>query len=420
MPTLSRSIPSYRKHRASGQAIVSLNGRDFYLGPHGAKASRIAYDRLIGEWLQQGRQIQPGAAGDELSVVELIAAYLHYVRGYYRKPDGTPTNEVRDITLSMRPVKALYGRQPCCEFGPTALKVVRQKMVDDGMARKTINQRIGRVKRMFKWGAAAELIPAMIPQALSMVEGLKCGRTDARETSPVRPVEDSIVDATLPHLPEVLADMVRLQRLTGCRPAELTIMRPVDLDRSGEVWTYRPEAHKSQHHGKERIVFIGPQAQGVLLRYLARDCEAYCFRPCDSEAKRLAARHAARKTPLSCGNKPGSHRQRKPKRTAGECYSVNAYRRAIYRACDVTFPHPELSALKESQLSDKQRAELRQWRDDHRWAPNQLRHTAATEIRKAFGLEAAQIALGHSQVNITQVYAERDLAKGVEVARRIG
>jgi hypothetical protein len=75
MPTLSKQIPSYRKHRGSGQAVVSLNGRDFYLGPHGTKASKLEYDRLIGEWLQQGRQIQPGAAGGDLSVVELIARW---------------------------------------------------------------------------------------------------------------------------------------------------------------------------------------------------------------------------------------------------------------------------------------------------------------------------------------------------------
>ena len=54
------------------------------------------------------------------------------------------------------------------------------------------------------------------------------------------------------------------------------------------------------------------------------------------------------------------------------------------------------------------------------WAPSQLRHSAATELRKRFGLEAAQVVLGHSQANVTQVYAERDMQKGIEVARRIG
>ncbi len=177
-----RSIASIRP---AAKRFVELNGRRHYLGPHGTKTSRLEYDRLVGEWLQHGRQIQPTTGGGVLSVMELIVAYLHYARGYYRKV-GQPTHEVRDITLSLRPVKAIYGRQPCAEFGPTALKVVRQQMVDGGLARKLVNQRIGRIKRMFKWGAAAELIPAKIPQALAMVEGLKRGRTP-RKGQPGRP-----------------------------------------------------------------------------------------------------------------------------------------------------------------------------------------------------------------------------------------
>ena len=51
MPKLVDSVPKYRLHRASGQAVVTIQGRDFYLGPWKSKASRVEYDRLIGEWL---------------------------------------------------------------------------------------------------------------------------------------------------------------------------------------------------------------------------------------------------------------------------------------------------------------------------------------------------------------------------------
>ena len=157
-----------------------------------------------------------------------------------------------------------------------------------------------------------------------------------------------------------------------------------------------------------------------MLRYLARDSQAYCFRPCDSEAKRRAEAHKSRKTPENCGNRPGSNRKRKPKRTAGECYTTASYRRSIHRACDKAFPHPKLGYILRSSFSDAESRELRKWQSQHHWSPNQLRHTAATEIRRDFGLEAAQIILGHSQLGVTQVYAERDLAKGMEVARQIG
>jgi integrase len=253
-----------------------------------------------------------------------------------------------------------------------------------------------------------------------MVPGLRHGKTTAREPEPILPVEDTVVEATLPHLPDVVADMVRLQRLTGARPGEICILRPCDVDRSGEVWVYRPQTHKTKHHGRERNILIGPKGQGVLLRYLARDHEGYCFCPRDSMAKFRAAREAARMTPLSCGNRPGTNRRSKPRKTAGEHYTSQSYARSIADGCKKAFPHPTLSGVPLDKLTPEQAVELRGWRKSHRWAPNQLRHAAATEVRREFGLEAAQVILGHSQANITQVYAERDLAKGVLVAAAIG
>jgi integrase len=121
-------------------------------------------------------------------------------------------------------------------------------------------------------------------------------------------VGNEVVDATLPHLPEVVADMVRLQRVTGCRPAEVCLVRPCDVDTSGDVWIYRPESHKTEHHGRARIICIGPKGQDVLCPYLLQHEGSYCFSPIDSERKRLAALHARRRTPFSCGNRPGTNR----------------------------------------------------------------------------------------------------------------
>lgn len=73
-----------------------------------------------------------------------------------------------------------------------------------------------------------------------------------------------------------------------------------------------------------------------------------------------------------------------------------------------------------ARLTTKQRGELKAWNVRHRWSPNQLRHTAATEIRRQFGLEAAQVTLGHSNANVTQIYAERDLSKAAEIMRAVG
>lgn len=387
----SLRTPKYRRHKAKGLALVTINGRDIYLGKYGSESSKQEYRRLVAEYLQHGATATTSQA--DVTVAEVMAAYLRFAKGYYRKA-GKLTREYGLIVECCGFVKKLYARSKASDFGPLALKAVRQAMVDADHSRKYVNKNVERIRRMFKWAAAEEMISATIPQSLAMVAGLRQGRTTAREIAPVAPVDDTIVEATLPHLPPLVADMVKLQRLTGARPAEVCMLRPCDVDRSGEVWIYRPESHKTEHHGKSRTILIGPKGQGILLRYLARDASTFCFRPVDSEKKRRAAAHDARATPLSCGNRPGSNRTRRPKRSAGESYSTASYRRAIHRACD--------------------KAEL------ERWAPNRLRHTAATEVRREFGLEAAQVILGHSQANVTQVYAERDLAKGLAVAKAIG
>jgi hypothetical protein len=102
MPRSTESLPKYRRHKTSGQAIVELSDRRFNLGPHGTKAPRLQYDRLIGEWLQHGRQLPHGQKRGDLSAVELIVTYLHQARDYYRK-DGQPTTDARDIVPSCRP-----------------------------------------------------------------------------------------------------------------------------------------------------------------------------------------------------------------------------------------------------------------------------------------------------------------------------
>lgn len=196
-------------------------------------------------------------------------------------------------------------------------------MIDDGVCRGTINKRVDAIRRVFRWAVAEELVPSDALHGLLAVSGLREGRTTAPDHPAVEPVPEADIQATLPHLSEVVADMVRFQRATGCRPAECSIIRPGDVDRSGEVWEYRPRRYKTQHHGKKqkRVIFIGPTAQAILAPYLLREADAYCFSPIDAEKSRLAERHAKRKTPAGYGNRIGTNRKSKPKRTAGDCYT---------------------------------------------------------------------------------------------------
>ena len=226
----------YRFHKATAQAIVTIAGRD-HLGPHGTKASKVEYDRLIAEWLAAGRPTAAAYSPNDLSIAELLIAYRKFARIHYRKDDRAGC-EYLCVKSVLRRVREFYGSSLATEFGPLALKALRQKMIDDNLARSTINSNVGRIKRMFKWAVAEEMLPVVTYQALTTVTGLQRGRTNAKETAPVLPVGEATVDGTLPHLPAIVDDMVRIQRLTGCRPDEVCSLRPIDIDTSGAVWAY--------------------------------------------------------------------------------------------------------------------------------------------------------------------------------------
>ena len=207
--------------------------------------------------------------------------------------------------------------------------------------------------------------------------------------------------------------MVRFHRLTGGRPGEICSIRPCDVDTNSDVWVYKPASHKTQHHGRERRIFIGPKAQDVLRPYLLRDKQSYCFSPAESESQRREEIHENRKTPLNYGNRPGSNRKRKPRRTPGERYEKDAYNRAIRRGVDKA----NATRLKEAAEMGKNPDEAQHV---PRWHANQLRHSAATQLRAEFGLEAARTVLGHADPKITLVYAEADFSKAAEVMKAVG
>jgi integrase len=393
-------VPSYRLHKPTNQAIVVIRGRTFYLGRFGSVDSRSEYNRIIAEWLAIGGKTPPAASPigtqADLTIAELILAFWVHVQSYYTK-DGEPTSEVDTIRQALRPVRELYGHTPARNFGPLALKACQDAMIAKGWARTYINRQVNRVRRMFAWGVSCELLPVTLHQALITVPGLREGRSAAKEKPPITPVLDDVVDKTLEQLHFTVAAMVRVQRLSGMRPQEVVGLRDVDIDMTDSAcWTYRPNRHKTEHHGRERIIFLGPRSQAILRPLLSLDVSGYLFSPKRSVVERNGARRAKRKTRLwqsHLAHQAGK-RKAQPKRPPGESYTVASYRKAIRRAC-----------LKSGVPI---------------WHPHQLRHTAATSIRRRFGLEAAQAVLGHSEVGVTQVYAQKNLDAARKVMRQIG
>lgn len=408
---------STQDKRASGSM-----GRDHYLGTYGSEDAQDAYDDLMRDWLIRQK---PGRL--MMQVDDLCLLYMDHAKVHYRK-DGEETSEVHCIQIALRKLIALHGQTLVRHFSPKKLKAVRDTMIDAGYVRVSINQHMGRIKRMFAWAVSEEHIPVAIYQALLTVKGLQQGRSKAIESKPVKTVPDTIVEATLPHLTSVLQTMVRLQLLTGMRPDEVCAVRPCDVSiTTNGVWEYRPESHKTEHHGKERSVFIGQEGQELLRPYLNRDPDSYCFSPIESEAERNAKRRANRKSPMT-----PSQSARVPKgRVLKDRFTDDTYNRAIRRACELAFGMPmELRDVRRSirKLEEDQRESeskrLKEaasaWRQEHCWHPNQLRHNLATELRKQFGIEGARVVLGHSSPTVTEIYAERDNSAAARIMAEVG
>jgi integrase len=407
-------VPSYRLHRQSGQAVVTLTDaitgqrKDFLLGKHNTDVSREEYKRVVLEWESRSRRLPQVEPSRDLTIAELIARYWQHVEAYYRHADGTPTGEVQAMRYALRPLNHLCGKLSVAEFSPFTLKAVRELMIhgyshpqygpQSPHCRTRINAQVKRIRRMFKWAVENGLASALIQQALAAVAPLKRGRTEARESEPVQPVSRAVVEDTLPILRPMLADMVRLQLETGMRPGELVVMRACDLDMTGKVWLYRPRAHKTEHHGHDRIVPIGPKGQEIIRRHLSVDLQAFLFSPRKLMEERAVTLRAARKTKVQPSQV--CRQKRRPKRKPGERYTPHAYAHAI------------ANAIKRHNKKKPAAEHLPHW--------HQLRHQRALELKREAGLDVARAVLGHRSPAVTEHYATLDTAKAAAVMEKLG
>jgi integrase len=370
-----------------------------YLGEANSPRSLQRYRRVVGEWLATGRVPQrrgePGRAMG-LSVSQLVDRYLGWARSYYLTVDG-PSPGLGPVQATAGLLKELYGDTSAAEFGPVPLKTVRLAMIERGLCRNVINQRVACTKRIFRWAVAEELVHPAVLQALSAVEPLRVGRSAARESERVRPVPDEHVEAVLPFLPPTVRAMVRLQRLTGMRSGEVCVLRSCDVDTSGPVWVYRPAGHKTAYRGHERAVRLGPKAQAVLNPFLRSDSpQRYVFSPRRALRERTEMARGRQVESGSVSPVPASRLD-----VSSDRYRPRSYNRALHYAMK--------RATRAGRLAE-----------ENFWHPHQLRHRHATEVRQARGLEAARVLLGHRSISQTLEYAEADAALAASLAADLG
>lgn len=365
-----KGIPKYRLHRGSGLAVVTLAGRDHYLGRHGTPASRAEYLAKIAEWEASGGS-EPC---DDATVDDLATRYIERSRDHYVKR-GRATSSLDRVVRVCELARELYGPMPVGKFGVVQFKAIRHQWLSGiaggpGLSRRTANQYAGQLREVFRWGVEEGLVPAAALQAIKAVKAIEKGRSGSPERAKIRPAPTADVELVRPLVNELARAKIDLQLLTGMRPGEACCIRTCDLDRSGPVWVYTPFEHKTEHHDRERVIPLGPKAQAIISPYLD-----------DADPTRLV---------LIRPNRARKYFEGLPTPDS----MVTSYRNIIRKACvKAGVPH---------------------------WHPNQLRHNAATELRKRYGIEAAQLALGHASANTTEIYAEKNLESLSRIAAEVG
>jgi integrase len=300
------------------------------------------------------------------------------ILGYYEDAERKlPRAEADKVRGSLKVIRRLYGERPAVEFNAMAYAAVRDELVKSGNSISTVRCRLSIVRRMLAWGIVRELVPDRVLnviRAFEMEEPLRVGQAGVRGPKRVMPVPEEHLRAVLPHVPPPVADMLMVQFYSGCRPGEACRMTTAEIDRSGPIWFYRPAKHKTARLGKARAIALGPQAQEILTPRLRPDAPDLPLFPPEEGYR-------------------STHKLTRPRRFR-PTYTKNTYAQAVTRGCE--------------------RAGIPAFR------PNRVRHLAASRIRKAFGLEAAQVMLGHSRADVTQIYAEKNDEMASRVAGEIG
>lgn len=136
------SLPSYRYHKPSGQGVVTLSGKDYYLGPWQSESSVTENRRLLAEWMAAAKSAPATDEGKPVAITigELLAAYLVEAEVIYKK-NGQPSSHFHNVKDGMIPLRELYAAEPIAAFGPLKLKAVRETFIARGQRR--CNRAIG-------------------------------------------------------------------------------------------------------------------------------------------------------------------------------------------------------------------------------------------------------------------------------------
>jgi integrase len=271
MPRPRNPIPTFRHHKATEQAVVTVHlpdgtPKDLYLGRHDSDAARAEYARILAV-LAANHGTYPASSYD-LTINEALLRYLKFAVDYYRGPDGKPSRSLESVKLALRYLRTLFGPTLLVEFAPPHLKAIRETMIREGRVRRQINKHCVTIRQFFRWCVEEQLVPVTVLETLKAVRPLAPGRSGVIEGTPREPADPVAVEASLKFMSPAVRAIVQLLRLTGARPTEILTLKREQVDCSNEVWRYSPPVHKTSWKGKTRVIHFGPESQVVLQPWL--------------------------------------------------------------------------------------------------------------------------------------------------------
>ena len=397
MPKLINRNPKFSKLKK--YAVVYYCGKIHYLGLHGTPEALTAYNRFCAE-IQSNPVffLKSDTAG--ATVPELVAAFLDYAKATLQTPNYTHYRIVlMDFLLKF------YGDDTTTDsFKPRCLKLIRSEMIQSGrFCRETINGYTRRIISVFSWGVGEEYVNSNTETALKTVKPLPEGYPGTFDNAEREDVPDDVIRRTLPFLPPMLAAMIQIQRMTGCRPSEIFNMKVGEIDRKSDpdLWLYQLTHHKTEKKTKrKKVVPLGKPEQELIAPYLeGKTGSEAVFPPCTAMVERKAEKRAKRKSKLTPSQRARDEARAKKEPQYRESYDKDTYRRAV--------GHAIIKANR--QLPDDEKLP--------HWTPYQIRHTAATELELETDIENAQILLDHESLNTTKRYTKKRLEKSKNLAR---
>jgi len=130
MPRPRNLVPKPRKH-SSGQARVTIDGKDFLLGPFGS--SDQGYKRILAQWLAKEGPFAPD--DDPVTITELADGYWLYAVKYYGFDKDPRRGDACNLKRILSILTSLYGDTKAADFGPLDLRAVQGEMIRFGWCR---------------------------------------------------------------------------------------------------------------------------------------------------------------------------------------------------------------------------------------------------------------------------------------------